>query len=507
MRRGRLLGLLLLLVLILPVIAACGNTGDGAGTTGGTEATTAAGDTDATEAPAVEATEAPAVEATEAPAAETATTAAGAETATTATGAETTATTATAGAATTGGAATGAAAGGPDFASMEVEDGAELLVNTWGDPSEQAVNQASFDRFKELFPNVTINYQPVPSDFQTKLKADAAGGTLADVFYLDSSLMTAFAPNDILLDLTEPMQTAGVSQDAYLGELASIFVQDGKVYGLPKDFGALALFVNNDLAEAAGVDPASITTWDAWRDAAEKMTKEGVFGQCSDIDSQRSPALMLQNGVELVADNKANWNSPDAVEAMEFWYGLYRDKFATLKGDIGAGWCGEAFGKQQVAMAMEGGWLIPFMAKEYPDVTYTAIPIPQPDGGEQASLVFTNAWAAKADTQYPKAAAALVLYLTSAQNQKPIMETGFALPTVQSLLEDPFFESRPNEKVLAEAGSYGTPADNAFGGPAKKDDVLKPLGQAIERIFLGQGDVKTNLDQAAEEANQVLASD
>jgi hypothetical protein len=41
---------------------------------------------------------------------------------------------------------------------------------------------------------------------------------------------------------------------------------------------------------------------------------------------------------------------------------------------------------------------------------------------------------------------------------KAIMETGFALPTVEALLEDPYFEQNPNAKVLAEAGTYGTPA-------------------------------------------------
>ncbi len=467
MRQRRSIGMILMLVLLLPIIVACG---------GGTTTTT----TEPAAVPTTAAEPTTAMEATEMPMDETA-------------------------ASTSAGAASTL-----DLTALQPEEGATLVVTTWGDPAEQKINQDSFDRFTQQFPGVTITYQPAPSDFQTKLKADAAGSTLADVFYLDSSLMTAFAPNSILLDLTPSMETVGVNQGDYAGQLASIFVDQGKIYGLPKDQGALALFVNNAIAEQAGVDPASIKTWDDWQAAAEKMSSgDGnarVYGQCSSTDIQRLGAMMIENGVKPVTDTKANFNDPKAVEAVEFFYGLFRDKHAVIPGDIGSGWCGEAFGKGQVAMALEGGWMISSMASTYPDIEYTAIPLPTPAGGTQASLVFTNGWAAKADTQYPKAAAALVLYLTSAANQKPILETGFALPTVNSLLTDPYFDKNPNAKVLAEAGAYGTPADFAFGGPAKKDDVIKAVNTALERIWLGQGDVQSNLDQAVQEADQILSA-
>src|SRR5262249_48924313 len=152
----------------------------------------------------------------------------------------------------------------------------------------------------------------------------------------------------------------------------------------------------------------------------------------------------------------------------------------------GASWCGEAFGKGRVAMTVEGGWMLPFLASPsngFQNIKYTAVPLPVPQGGKEATLVFTNGWAASARTKYPKPAAALALYLTSAANQQPILQTGFALPTVKSLLNDPYFQQNPNAKVLADAPSYGSVADLVFGGPAKKDDVLKPIGDSFEQIF------------------------
>ena len=414
--------------------------------------------------------------------------------------------------AATSAAASGGTSAGPNFSQLQVEPNAQLTVSSWGDPSEQKVNQDSFNRFTKLFPTVKITYQPSPKDYQTKMKADAAGNTLADVFYLDASLMTAFAPNGILLDLTPSMQQAGVSTSDYIGQLANEFVLDNKVYGLPKDFGSLALFVNNNMAQKAGIDPASIKTWDDWRNAAAKMSSGSgnarIYGQCSDSSVERVGALVLQNGGSFVDNGKAAFDSQQAIQAYTFFYGMKKDNIAAMSSDVAASWCGEAFAKQRVAMAMEGGWLAPFMADPTngaTNVKYTVIPLPQPSGGKQADLVFTNAWAASASSKYPKAAAALVLFLTSAQNQQPITETGFALPTVKTVLSDPYFARNPNAKVLAEAGNYGTPSDLVFGGPSKTDDVKKPLNQAGEKIWLGQGDVKSVLDQTTPQVDQVLS--
>jgi multiple sugar transport system substrate-binding protein len=466
--RKRFGALLLMLALLVPILAACG----GSGTT-----------TAPTAAPA------PAAAATAAPAAAAPTAMADAPTAPAASGE--------------------AMTGAPKIA---VEDGATLRVSSWGDPAEQKVNTDSFARFNQMYPNVTITYEPQPSDFQTKIKADFAGSTEPDVFYLDSSLMTALAPESLLLPLDDYLAEGGVKTDDYAGDLVSLFQVDGKTYALPKDQGSLALFINNEIAQAAGVDPASIKTWEDATAAAAKMTSgEGpgkVYGMCLNSDIQRVGAFMLQNGNNIVDNGKAVFNQDSGVKAVEWWYQFKVDGTGELSKEQGAGWCGEAFGKKTSAMVVEGGWMIPFMANPsngYQDITYTALPLPVPAGGQQSSLVFTNGWAASARTKYPKAAAALVLFLTSAANQKPILETGFALPTIKSLLTDPYFDTHPNEKVLADAPSYGRVADLVFGGVAKKEDVLKPLNTtAMEPIFLGAVGIKEGLDAAAQEVDTIL---
>ena len=59
----------------------------------------------------------------------------------------------------------------------DVEDGATIVFSGWGYETEQEIYRDSIDRFATACPAVTVDYQPIPADFQTKLKAAMAGGT------------------------------------------------------------------------------------------------------------------------------------------------------------------------------------------------------------------------------------------------------------------------------------------------------------------------------------------
>src|SRR5215510_10380544 len=107
-------------------------------------------------------------------------------------------------------AATEAPGGGTAGCPLEVEDGATITFSGWGDETEQKIYRDSIDRFKTVCPGVTVDYQPIPDKFQDKLKAQMAGGTAPDVFYVDDQLMNAFAPSNQLLALDDYMSQAGV---------------------------------------------------------------------------------------------------------------------------------------------------------------------------------------------------------------------------------------------------------------------------------------------------------
>lgn len=392
--------------------------------------------------------------------------------------------------------------GGPevDWSALEPEEGAVLTVSGWGGEDEQQIVLDSIDRFNEVFPDIEVNFEPVPSDYQTVMKANMAAGTAADVFYVDADLMTAFGLNGQLIALDEAMEAVGLSRDDYAAGPLAIFTFEETTYALPKDMGSLGLIYIPHFFDEAGIDyPTAEWTWDDMTAAAQTIFEEtDTPGMCVPPDVGRWPAAVYQAGGAIANEDftEALFNSEEAITALEFWYGMYEDGYGAWPTDIGVGWCGEAIGRELTAMAWEGGWMVNYMNLDFPDVEWAAEILPTGPAGE-GNLVFTNGWGASAETDYPVAATLLALYLSGPENQEAILQTGFAMPTLLHLLDHEYFDEHPNEAAIAHGGAIGEPF---FYGP-QTGDVLGAMGRALESVFLGEESIEDALDAAVEEVN------
>lgn len=473
MKAFRYTALLALVVLAL-IVAACGSTG-GTGSTGSTGTGTTAASTSAPVEPTAAATEATTGATEPAPAATEAMTG-------------------------TTTAETGGATGG---ATLQVEDGARIVFSGWGDETEQKIYRDGIARFNQLYPNVTVDFQPIPADFQTKVKAQMAGGTAPDVMYIDDQLMTAFAPNNQLLDLTPYLTEAGADTSSFIPQLLTIFQQDGKTYALPKDWGTLGLVYLPEAFQAAGIaEPTANWTWNDLKTAAEAIQKTGKYGGfCMGPDWARFAPFVFGNGGAYASDDftKATINTPEVKEAAQFVADMKSSGALVTPSDLSASWCGEAIGKKLAGMTYEGGWMSNFMRQNYPDVQWKAVPLPAGPKG-QANVIFTNGIGVNAATKFPKAAAALAMYLTGPENQAEIVKTGFAFSTHQSqqnLISD------PNDAAIATGGTWPM-SRVAYWGPntGKVNDAVSKM---LERVFLGDQTVEESLAQAETDINAALS--
>lgn len=386
--------------------------------------------------------------------------------------------------------------------SMDVEEGATITFSGWGDETEQQVYRDSIERFNEVCPAVTVNYEPIPAEFQTKLKAAMAGGTAPDVFYVDDQLMTAFAPSGQLLPLDDLMAEAGVSRDDFIEPLLTIFTMDGQTYGLPKDWGTLGLIYLPAAFEAAGIDaPTADWTWDDMREAAMAIAENTDYaGYCQGADWARFAPFAFSNGGAFASDDytSATLDTPAVKEMAQLQLEMFEEGSLVRPSDVGAGWCGEAIGKELVGLTLEGGWMVNFMRNDYPDVDWRAVVLPQ-GPVTRADVIFTNAIGVNAFTQYPRAAAAFTFFVTGHENQGEIVRTGFAYsthPDQVDLVQD------DNDKAIAEGGVLED-SRVAYWGP-NTGRVNDAVSQALERIYLGDQDVDTAFAQAQQEAQQAL---
>jgi len=386
---------------------------------------------------------------------------------------------------------------------MKVEDGASIVFSGWGDSSEQQVYHDSIARFQLVYPGVKVDYQPIPADFQTKLKAAMAGGTAPDVFYVDTELMTAFGPTNQLLPLDDLMKDGGVSRTDFVPALLSIFTLDNKTLALPKDWGTLGLVYLPEAFKAAGIpEPTADWTWNDLKTAAAAIKANGKYsGFCMGADWARfAPFVFGAGGAYATADNKtATLDSPEVKAAADFIGGLKTDGSLATPGDIGAGWCGEAIGKQLAGMTYEGGWMVNYMKLTYPDVQWKVVPLPAGPKGK-ADVIFTNGIGVNAATKYPRASAALAMFITGSYNQGQIVTTGFAYSTQQSQLS---LITNPNDQAISQGGTFPL-TRVAFWGP-NTNKVNDAVSKALNSIFLGASSVADSLTQAQSDAQAALS--
>jgi multiple sugar transport system substrate-binding protein len=273
----------------------------------------------------------------------------------------------------------------------------------------------------------------------------------------------------------------------------------------------MALFYNTALAKTpprAGWSPDDFTTWVQANTTGSGQTQ--VFGFATDpVFFPYWGNFALANGARVLDNNKCAINSPAGVATLDWLYGLYKNKFLTLPADVSAGWEGEAFAKQRAASIVVGGWVKPFLndPKAAFGVHYDVVPLPLGKTGAKATLLGFAGWGASAQSRFPKAAAALTLFLVSRENEDAILQTGFALPSLKGMENDPFFQdSSPLSKIaklLYDGASYGVPG--VWGGPANPQ-IQKALNEATDRVFAQQQTSRQALDQACQEIDAALAA-
>lgn len=381
-------------------------------------------------------------------------------------------------------------------------DVVELQLMGWA--SSEAENtrlQAVVDTFNDMHDDISVNLNLVP-DYDTKLQTSLAGGSPPDVFYVDSFKL----PDLVAAGAIEPAEGRVENPDDFYSSLRDAFTIDDTFYCPPKDFSTLGLQYNKDMFDAAGLEyPTADWTWDDLRVAAEQLTNEdeGVYGMVINPDFARWIAFLYQadGSVTNEAFTEMTINSPEALEALEFYIGMVDDGIADQPSQLDSGWNGEAFGKGRAAMAMEGNWIVPFLADQFPDLNYGVTQLPAGPGGE-ATMAFTVCYAVPAgiDAARQDAAFELVNFLTGPEGMKQWTDLGLAMPTRESL-RDGWLEQFPELEPFLNGAEYARPWQFRPGF----QDVLDTINDGLQQAFTGTALPEDVLQNAQEVGEEVLA--
>ncbi len=376
-------------------------------------------------------------------------------------------------------------------------------------PAEDALVRQNLNNFQQAHPNIKLNVSPISGDYTTKMRANVASNTVPDVFYLTPDMSAEYISGGKLLNLSPYMAHDNVSPNNYYSSLLSPFAcTKGQVYGIPKDWNSLGVFYNKTMFQSAGLTvPSSSWTWNDMQTDAQKLTKNAgspnsVYGISMSPDLSRWGAFLIANGGSVLNKDgtQATFNNSAGVSSLEYYDSFLKNNTGTLPTGVGAPWNGDAFGKQRVAMAIEGGWLIPYLAQQYSSVQYDIAPLPVSPTGKRANLIYTNAWSAYSGTKHPEASWELIKYMTGNTVQESQLNAGFALPTLKSLANAPYFASHPGFKTLFDAASYGY-ADY-YG--SQDQAIHNIVATAMQSVMLNKQTAQAALDDAAKKVNSQL---
>lgn len=381
----------------------------------------------------------------------------------------------------------------------------EVRLSGWASsPAETALLESLLYKFSVAHPDIVVKYEPITGDFWQKIKTMVASNTEPDIYYMDIFQFPFFASKGVLVALDDYMAQDGVKREDFIPTLINAFTYEGKVYGIPKDFNTLGLFYNKALFREAGLDePTDDWTWDDLKAAAQKLTNKdkNIYGFGTPPDPGRFPVFVFQNGGTIMTPDFSDTtlDSPEAVAAAEFYTSFRKEGSGAIPADIGVGWQGEGFGKGQLAMVYEGGWLIPYLKEQFPDLEYGVVQPPAGPKGE-GNLVFTVAYSISKNSKHPEAAWKVINFLTNEESQTTVLQSGFALPSRVALTESDYLKNNPNVKAIWDGAAHATPFMWGLYG----SDVNDQMGKALERIFLQDQSPADSMKQAAEEIRKII---
>ena len=382
----------------------------------------------------------------------------------------------------------------------------ELVILQWGDASEERIVQDMVDEYEHDHPDIKI-LRIHAADYDSKLKTMLAAGTPPDLFYMKYEQLADYAHMHLLANL-DP-QIAALSDgkqwlDGFYPVLLDAFRYDGKqvgkgpLYGVPKDFTTMLMYVNCDLFKRAGIAvPYSGWTWDEFEEDCKKISALPPDAAGRDYGAALNTWVgVLQNILECYGGDFFNGadfsrmtiDSPGALDGLEM---IQRTRFVDKTVYPAAG---PQAGDQNVqlfytgkvaAIGPVGRWETPHFRGTGPgDPGITAFQwdvVPLPHEKEHVSDIAVVAWSMSSQTKHPKEAFELLHFLTGPEGQTAMAKLGLAIPSLKAVANsDAFLGGKPDHRQLfLDAIKYArigqVPPDPEF-----QQYLADEMGAAIE---------------------------
>ncbi|MEK4979363.1 ABC transporter substrate-binding protein [Bacillus sp. FSL K6-6540] len=297
-----------------------------------------------------------------------------------------------------------------DFWAQKFEDTTDAWFKKW---------VAEFNKSQS---EVEVKLTIVPADaWDQKMKAAQAAGKAPDIRTINYGNVANAAKTGQLMALNDLMEPSAF--DDLYDNMKDFVSVNGQYYAYPKLVEPSAvMFYRKDMFQEAGLDPNQPPkTWAELLDAAQKLTKKGVFGLSI---AQTAPDLgwsswgLQYNGAGHLAVtedwSQADVNNDGYKAVLDFYQKAYQS--GVMPKQALAGYADiKPFGEGKIAIQICGSWAIGQLRNTYKDLVDKVgiAPMASMDGDLTKPTATLGGWSLAVDgkSEHPQESADFISYL------------------------------------------------------------------------------------------------
>lgn len=369
--------------------------------------------------------------------------------------------------------------------------------------------------YEATHPGIQVEWVDFPWDIlQLKLITAIAAGKPPALVNLSVPWAEEMARDGLLEPVDALLAALGQANDYTDAALADLRFR-GRVYGFPHYSNVNVIAYNRQILAAAGIRQAPETMDQLLAQAVQIAAKTGKPGYAPALG--KIDGFLMQQGLDLIRDGKAVFNSPAHVALIRKLAATYQangflkdklfaeDNFPAVV---------DAYLGGRLGMMVSAPTALRRIQSDAPGIyaqtgifTMPAGPTGINDGGWMFHFAIPKG---VRQSDLP-AIGEFARYLTGDKNQLAFARIAGVMPTTKQALANPYFRQLPqhagaSEQALAVAANSMNSARSLYvAGIDDYDELRRFLVQAVEAGVTGKRDIQLALDEAAAIWNRKLA--
>jgi len=364
--------------------------------------------------------------------------------------------------------------------------------------------QALVDDFNAEHDNITVNMEAQAwEEYYESVPAAVSTGNGPHIGAMHVDQVATYAARNVLSPVDDVAEVLSLEEEAFAPAVWQAGSYGDRRYSIPLDVHPIGFYYNRTLMEKAGLDPddppQDRESYEAALDAFQAAGIQGHWVSPYAPGARMFESLAKQFGAELYSEDgqEATWDSPEAVEALEWMLDLIQDGHSPS--DVANPAEAIAFQNGENPFYWGGIWMVNTFAPEK-DLDWGVAPLPV-IGDEQAvhagshQLVLLER--AEWDADERQASAVFIDWLV--ENSLGWAEGG-QVPAAAEVRDSPAFGELKHMPVFA-AELEDTFFPPSLPGIAESQGIL---WTAVNEVLLGDREPQEALEESARAANEAL---